>query len=56
MVSRLVDQNIVGTRWVFKNKLNADGKLWETKLDWLQKDTFKNAVLILKKPKLQLQD
>ena len=25
LVSRLVDQNVVGTRWVFKNKLNANG-------------------------------
>ena len=24
LVSRPIDQNIVGTRWVFKNKLNDD--------------------------------
>ena len=31
LVSSLVDQNIVGTRWVFKNKLNADGKIVRNK-------------------------
>ena len=31
MVSRPVDQNVVGTRWVFKNKLNADGKIVRNK-------------------------
>ena len=27
LVSKPVDQNIVRTRWVFKNKLNTDGKI-----------------------------
>ena len=31
MVSRPVDQNIVGTRWIFKNKLNANGKIVRNK-------------------------
>ena len=31
LVSRPVDQNVVGTRWVFKNKLNADGKIVRNK-------------------------
>ena len=31
LVFRPVDQNIVGTRWVFKNKLNADGKIVRNK-------------------------
>ena len=32
LVSRLVDQNVVGTKWVFKNKLNADGKIVRNKV------------------------
>ena len=32
LVSRPVDQNIVGTRWVFKNKLNIDGKIVRNKV------------------------
>ena len=31
LVSRPVDQNVIGTRWVFKNKLNADGKIVRNK-------------------------
>ena len=31
LVSRPVDQNVVGTRWAFKNKLNADGKIVRNK-------------------------
>ena len=31
LISRSVNQNIVGTRWVFKNKLNADGKIVRNK-------------------------
>ena len=26
-ISRPINQIIIGTRWVFKNKLNADGKI-----------------------------
>ena len=32
LVSRPIDQNVVGTRWVFKNKLNADGKIVRNKV------------------------
>ena len=31
LVSRPINQNIVGTRWVFKNKLNADGEIVRNK-------------------------
>ena len=31
LVSRPVDQNVVETRWVFKNKLNADEKIVRNK-------------------------
>ena len=31
LVSRPTDQSVVGTRWVFKNKLNADGKIVRNK-------------------------
>ena len=32
LVSRPVDQNVVGTRWVFKNKLNVDRKIVRNKV------------------------
>ena len=38
LVSRPVDQNIVGTRWVFKNKLNADGKIVRNKARLVAKE------------------
>ena len=31
LVTRPVDQNVVRTRWVFKNKLNTDGKIVRNK-------------------------
>ena len=31
LIFRLVDQNVVGTRWIFKNKLNTDGKIVRNK-------------------------
>ena len=32
LVSKPIDQNVVGTRWVFKNKLNVDGKIVRNKV------------------------
>ena len=32
LISKPIDQNVVGTRWVFKNKLNADGKIVRNKV------------------------
>ena len=35
------DHNIIGTKWVFKNKQREDVLLLETKLGWLLKDLNK---------------
>ena len=32
LISRPINQNIVGTKWVFKNKLNADEKIVKNKI------------------------
>ena len=37
LVSRPINQNIVGTRWVFKNKLNADEKIVRNKAKLVSK-------------------
>ena len=38
LVSRRVDQNVIGTRWVFKNKLNADRKIVRNKVRLVAKE------------------
>ena len=37
LVTRPKNKNVIGTKWVFRNKLNEDGKLQEEKLDWYVK-------------------
>jgi hypothetical protein len=39
LVPRPKNKNVIGTKWVFINKLNEDGQLQGTKLDWYVKDT-----------------
>ena len=31
LVSRSVDKNVIGTKWVFKNKLDESGKITRNK-------------------------
>ena len=38
LVARPSQKNIIGIKWVFKNKLNDKEKLLETKQDLLHKD------------------
>ena len=33
LVPRPKDKNVIGTKWVFKNKLNEDGKVIKNKQD-----------------------
>ena len=40
LVPRPKDKNVIGTKWVIKNKLNED-KFQETRLDWFAKDILK---------------
>ena len=56
LMSRPVDQNIVRTRWVFKNKLNADGKIVRNKVRLVAKGYIQEFGVVLKSPMLQLQD
>jgi hypothetical protein len=37
LVPRPKNKNVIGTKWVFRNKLNEDGKLQGEKLDWYVK-------------------
>ena len=32
------DKNVIDTKWVYMNKLNEDGKVQGTKLDWYVND------------------
>ena len=38
LVPRLRDKNAIGTKWIFKNKLNEDGKVSRNKARWVCKD------------------
>ena len=50
------DHTIIGTKWIFRNKLDEFGTIMETRLDLLHKDTIKKKVLISMKPLLLLLD
>ena len=43
LVPRPKDKNVIGTKWVFINKLNEDGKVSRKKFR-LKKDTLKKKV------------
>ena len=38
LVPRPKDKNVIGTKWVFKNKLNENGEIVRNKLYWYAKD------------------
>ena len=38
------DKNIIGTKWIFKNKLNENGEVLETRLDLFVKDMLNKKV------------
>ena len=56
LIIKLDHKNIIGTKWVFRNKLNEKGDWSETKLDLLLKVTVNKKALIILKHLLQLQD
>jgi hypothetical protein len=49
LVPRPKNKNVIGTKWVFKNKLNEMDRLQETKLDWYVKDTHRLKESTLKR-------
>jgi len=56
LVPRPKDRNVIGTKWIFKNKLNENGKLLETKPDWFVKGMLNKKESTLKKCLLPLLD
>ena len=56
MVPNPKDRIIIGTKWVFRNKLDEQGTVTRTRHDWLFKDTIRKKALIMKKPLLWLQE
>ena len=50
LVPRPKDKNIIGIKWVFRNKLNEDGKVYKKKQDWFVKATPMKKVLTMVKP------
>ena len=55
LVPKPEHKNIIGTKWVFRNKLNEQGEV-ETKPDLLLKGTTNKKALFILKLLLQLQD
>jgi hypothetical protein len=49
LVPRPRYKNVIGTKWVFRNKLNEDGQVTRTKLDWYVKDMHRLKVSTLKR-------
>jgi hypothetical protein len=45
-------RNVIGTKWVFKNKQDANGIIVRTRLTWLLKDTHKLKALTMGRPTL----
>lgn len=50
LVPRPKGTHIIGTKWIFMNKLNEQGELLETMLDWLHKVIVKKRGLTIEKP------
>ena len=49
MVPRLVDKNAIGTKWVFKNKMNEQGEVIKNKARLVCKGYSHKKELITKK-------
>ena len=56
LVPKPQQKNIIGTKWVIRNKLNEQGEVIKTKLDLLLKVTVNKKALIILRLLLQLQD
>ena len=49
LVSKTNDMNIIGTKWVFRNKTDEDGNIVRNKVRLIAKVIIKKKVLILMK-------
>jgi len=56
MVPKLQHKKIIGTKWVFRNKLNEQGEVVRNKARLVLKDKVNKKALIILKHLLQLQD
>ena len=56
LTPRPAESNVVGTKWIFKNKINEDGLWSETRQDWQLKCILKWKGLTLKRHLHQWQD
>jgi hypothetical protein len=54
LVPRPKNKNVIGTKWVFRNKMNEDDRLQGTKLDWYVKDMHRLKESTLKRHLPQL--
>ena len=55
-VPRPKNKNVIGTKWVFRNKLNEDEQVQGTKLDWYVKDMHRLKESTLKRHLSQLPE
>ena len=56
LVPRPKDKNVIGTKWVFRNKLNENGEVSRNKTRLVCKGLLKRKVLTMKKILLLLLD
>ena len=56
LVPRLVDKNVVGTKWVFKNKLDENGEITRNKARLVCKGYAQEEGLAMEKLLLQLPE
>jgi nicotinamide mononucleotide adenylyltransferase len=56
LVPRPEDKNVIGSKWVFKNKMNEKVQVVRNNPNWFEKDTHKLKVRTLMKLLHQWQD
>jgi hypothetical protein len=56
LVPRPTNKNVIGTKWVFRNKLNEYGHVTRNRLDWYVKDTHRLKESTLKRHFPQLPE
>ena len=56
LVPRPVDKNVIGTKWVFRNKLDENGEVIRIRKDYSAKDMHKKKELAMERHFPLLQD